>query len=61
MKKKYRIEYLPIAEKDLLEIFEYIQNDNPSAAISFIDEIDSSISKLENFPFIGHIPKETRL
>ncbi|KAB3530931.1 type II toxin-antitoxin system RelE/ParE family toxin [Alkaliphilus pronyensis] len=61
MKKKYRIEYLPIAEKDLLEVLEYIQNDNLSAAISFIDELDSSISKLENFPFIGHNTKDTRL
>ncbi len=61
MTDKYTIEYLPIAEKDLLEIFEYIKADNPGAAIDFIEEIDESISKLESFPFIGHIPHDPRL
>ena len=34
MKKPYTIRYLKTAEKDLLDIFDYIQKDNPSAALS---------------------------
>lgn len=61
MSKKYRIEYLPVAQKDLTEIIEYIQKDNPSAALAFLDEIDETISKLENFPFMGQVPKDRHL
>ena len=61
MKNKYPIEYLPIAEKDLLEILEYIQTDNPSAALQFLEEIDKAISKLAYFPYMGYIPKDQRL
>lgn len=61
MAKKFRIEYLPIAEKDLVDIFEYILSDNPSAATSFLDQIDDTISKLEDFPFMGVMPKDSRL
>lgn len=61
MNKKYRIEYLPIAQKDVTEIIEYIQKDNPRAAQSFLEEFDETISKLEDFPFIGQVPKDRRL
>lgn len=61
MSKKYEIKYLPIAEKDLTEILEYIQLDDPIAAIKFLDQIDNSISKLEDFPFMGKVPNDLRL
>ncbi|MFA5881118.1 MAG: type II toxin-antitoxin system RelE/ParE family toxin [Eubacteriales bacterium] len=61
MGKKYRIRYLPSAEKDFMEIIEYIRADNPTAAINFIDQIDETISKLEDFPLMGQIPKDRRL
>jgi len=61
MKNKYSIEYLAIAEKDLMEILEYIQTDNPSAAVQFLEEIDKVISKLADFPYMGYIPKDQRL
>lgn len=61
MAKKFRIEYLPIAEKDLVDIFEYILSDNPSAAASLLDQIDDTISKLEDFPYMGFMPKDSRL
>lgn len=61
MSKKYEIKYLPIAEKDLTEILEYIQLDNPIAAINFLEQIDNSISKLEDFPFMGKVPNDHRL
>jgi toxin ParE1/3/4 len=61
MSKKYIIEYLPIAEKDLTEIIEYVQLDSPQSALNLLDEIDNTISKLEDFPNIGKIPKDARL
>lgn len=61
MSKKYSIEYLPVAERDLTEIIEYVQLDSPESALNLLDEIDSTILKLEDFPFIGKIPKDSRL
>ena len=61
MSKKYSIYYLPIARKDLMDIIEYIQEDNPNAALKFLDQIENTISKLENFPYMGTTPKDTLL
>jgi toxin ParE1/3/4 len=61
MVKKYRVEYLPVAQEDLISIVEYIQMDDPSAALAFLDEVDQTISNLETFPYMGSIPKDMRL
>ena len=61
MEKKYKIEYLPSSAKDLTEIVDYIKIDSPQSALNFLDKIDESISRLEQFPFIGVIPKDIRL
>lgn len=61
MSRKYSIEYLPIAEKDLTEIIEYVTLDSPQSALNLLDEIDNTILKLEDFPYIGKIPKDSRL
>ncbi|WP_434512158.1 type II toxin-antitoxin system RelE/ParE family toxin [Desulfitobacterium sp. AusDCA] len=61
MSSKFLIEYLPIAERDLTEILEYIQIDNQTAALKLLDEIDKAISELAYFPYIGHVPKDQRL
>lgn len=61
MANKYKIIYLPIAQKDLTEILEYVQADNPTAALDLLDQIDQAVSNLELFPFMGQIPKDNRL
>jgi len=61
MDKKYPIEYLPVAQKDLVEIQEYIKKDNPSAALNFLNTLDETVSKLEDFPFMGQVPTDRRL
>jgi toxin ParE1/3/4 len=61
MSKKFRIDYLPIAEKDLSDIIEYITLDSPQSALKLLEEIDESISNLEDFPFMGINPRDTRL
>ena len=61
MSNKCEVHYLPAAEKDLTDILEYIRKNNPSAALKLINEIDETISKLEEFPNMGVIPKGLRL
>ena len=57
----FKIEYLPVAQKDLIEILEYIQRDNPPAALALLNKIDESIAKLGDFPLMGAMPKDIRL
>jgi len=61
MPKKYDILYLSIAERDLIDIFEYIYKDNPSVAASFLNTIDNTIAKLADFPEMGKVPNDGRL
>jgi plasmid stabilization system protein ParE len=61
MSKPYKIRYLSTAEKDLIDILEYITKDNPSAAISQLERFDKSISQLALNPFLGVVPKDERL
>lgn len=58
---KYRVEYLPVAYDDLDEIFTYIAADSLDAAASFLNEIDTAILRLEEFPEMGANPKNQRL
>jgi len=61
MRKSIDIRYLPTAEKDLMEIFEYIKKDNPAAAASELDKFDRAISRLSRTPSLGLIPRDRRL
>lgn len=59
--EKYNINYLPIAIKDLEKIIDYIQTDNPDAALKLLEKIDESISQLKDFPYKGRSPKDDHL
>lgn len=61
MTNQMEIRYLPTAEKDLEDIFEYILKDNPPAALSLLEEFDQKISILAINPESGMIPKDGRL
>lgn len=61
MSKSYQIRYLRTAETDLIDIFEYIQKDNPSAAVKQLEKFDQSISQLSRNPYLGVMPKDDRL
>ncbi|MCP5102821.1 MAG: type II toxin-antitoxin system RelE/ParE family toxin [bacterium] len=61
MNAPYEIRYLKTAECDLYGIFDYISQDNPSAAANLLEKIDNSISLLSSNPYLGVIPKDTRL
>jgi len=61
MTKPYDIRYLRTAERDLIDIFEYIKKDNSAAAFSQLERFDISISQLALTPLLGAIPKDERL
>ena len=49
----YKLKYLPLAQKDLWDITSYIANKlkAPKAAMDFVDTLDNSISRLQQFPY----------
>lgn len=61
MTHSYEIRYLSSAEKDLTDILDYIQTDNPSAAKTQLNKFNSAISQLATHPFLGTVPKDERL
>lgn len=61
MKNPYTIRYLKTAEKDLIDIFNYIKQDKPSVAVTYLERLDDLISQLASNPLIGTIPKDSRL
>lgn len=55
------IRYLSTAQRDLVEIFEYIKQDRPEAASGLLDKFEQSIGNLAANPELGRIPKDERL
>jgi len=61
MSDLYEIRYLPTAEADLEDIFDYIMQDNPSAAASLLQKFENAIAPLANNPHLGVSPRDDRL
>jgi toxin ParE1/3/4 len=61
MSKRWTVRYLRPAQRDLEEIVDYISRDDPEAAVAFVDEIDTSLSRLAQFPASGSPPRDERL
>ncbi len=57
----YEIRYLATAESDLEEIFDYIMQDNLTAAASMLEKFDDAISRLAHNPHLGAAPRDDRL
>jgi toxin ParE1/3/4 len=49
------------ALSDLNEIAEYIALDKPNAAHSLVEQVFSSVDRLEQFPELGRTPPELKL
>ncbi len=47
------VSFSPLAESDLAEIGVYIARDNPTRALSFIDELEAKCDTLGGFPGMG--------
>jgi addiction module RelE/StbE family toxin len=59
--KIYRIQYLSVANRDLIEIMDYTKADNPVAASELLNKIDESVSRLASMPHSGKTPDDSRL
>ena len=47
------LKWLALARADILEIVDYISDDNPDAAQRVKDDIEAKVAKLPEFPKIG--------
>jgi toxin ParE1/3/4 len=63
MAKKHRIEYLPVAVRDLQSIFDYISGDlsSPQAALLLLDTIDEKVQRLSEFPYSCECARDATL
>jgi addiction module RelE/StbE family toxin len=61
MPAEYQLRYLPIAQDDLLGIYDYIAQDSPTRAESFVDRLDKAIVNLETQPLLGRTPRHDQL
>ena len=61
--KKYKIEYLPAADRDLAGIIAYIAIDlaAPQAAGTLLEKIDRAVKSLETYPYAHSIYQSTEL
>ena len=60
-KAKLTVRLLVTAEEDLNEIIDYILTDNPSAALSIAEKIETQLQYLKNNPQIGRVPNDEEL
>ena len=61
MNDVFEVRYLSTAVADLEDIFDYILQDNPSAAASMLEKFDAAISRLAGNPYLGVVPRDERL
>lgn len=50
--KRYDVNFLPAADKDLDDIFDYILLDSPNNAISILERIMALLENLEEYPLL---------
>ena len=61
MPDKYAIRYLPVAEDDLLSVYDWIAGNSPARAITFTEKLDKRIGALAANPHLGRVPKNEKL
>ena len=61
MTDKYIVRYLPAADADLVEIFDFIAQDSPKRALSYLAKFDKRIGLLEQHPQLGRLPRHPGL
>jgi len=61
MPDKHVLRYLPVAQGDLIEIFDYIAQDSATRALAFVDKLDKKIGLLGTHPLLGRIPRHSKL
>jgi len=58
MKKKYKVLWTDVAEKDLVDIIEYIAEDSPETALQVMSMLRDKVSQLFFYPERGRIVPE---
>ncbi|MFH0990056.1 MAG: type II toxin-antitoxin system RelE/ParE family toxin [bacterium] len=61
MPVKATIRYLPVAQDDLISIFDFIAKDSPGRALTFIEKLDKRVGLLEQHPLLGRVPRHLKL
>jgi len=61
MATEYTLRYLPVAQGDLLDIFDFIAKDSSTRALSFVEKLDKRIGLLEQHPLLGRVPRHPKL
>jgi plasmid stabilization system protein ParE len=61
MPAKYSLRYLPIAQDDLISIFDWIAQDGSNRALLFIEKLDKLIFLLGKQPLLGREPRHPKL
>lgn len=61
MPSKHTLRYLPIAQTDLIEIFDFIAQDSPNRALAFVEKLHKRIGILVQHPLLGRIPRHPKL
>ncbi len=59
--KLFIIRYLPIAQKDLINIFDWIAKDSPIRSLRFVEKLDKRIGALSQSSQLGRIPRNQKL
>ena len=55
-----KIIWSPTARTKIIEILEYISEDNPSAALTLIDQFEIKVEKLKLYPESGRLLPEVK-
>jgi plasmid stabilization system protein ParE len=58
---RFTLKLLSIAEQDFLDIIEYLAAESPAAARTVMDQIDTRLQQLRDYPFLGKVPADTKL
>ena len=61
MPVEFPIHYLPAAQEDLLQILDFIAQDNPGRAAAFVEELDRRTGGLSRHPRLGRVPRNATL
>ncbi|MEX1139893.1 MAG: type II toxin-antitoxin system RelE/ParE family toxin [Bacteroidota bacterium] len=61
MPVKQSLRYLPVAQDDLIAIFDFIAQDSPNRAKAFVEKLDKRVSLLKSNSQLGRIPRHPKL
>jgi len=57
--KRYRVRIVEDAERDLIDIYHYVElNDSPENAVYILEQLESLCLRLVELPRRGHVPPE---